>query len=185
MFSLFCLFHSETEQRVKAAQWPQARLHSARRLMKRVGVPLTPPRAPAPKILAHTRGVRAVQDFANQTTGIEAESLGVLDDVLISRASWFSKRTSCISQNFPCEPAASAASAACCACGCELTSGKLRKTKPQPVAQPLLNRLEDRIGFAAIGTFVIAVFHEREGRVNRPLDMIALGVRPWSVAILG
>src|SRR5271154_5735154 len=52
---------------------------------------------------------------------------------------------------------------------------KIAKSEAQSFTQPFLNGLDDRISFAAIGTFVIAIFNEHDRRINRPLNVIAFG----------
>src|SRR2546422_10409125 len=54
---------------------------------------------------------------------------------------------------------------------------KIAKDEAQPLSQLLLNCLHDGIRFAAIGTFVVAVFNQRDERINRSLNMVSPGVR--------
>ena len=61
--------------------------------------------------------------------------------------------------------------------GMHVAQWKIAKDEAQSLTQLLLNCLHDGIRFAAVGTFVVAVFNQRDGRVNRPLNVVAPGVR--------
>src|SRR5256886_2617571 len=98
-------------------------------LMKKVGVPLTPPRAPLRKSSRTRAECVPLKTSASKRPASRPSDSAYCANASSCRASWFSNSRSCISQNFPCAPAASAASAACSAKGCMLLSGKLRKPK--------------------------------------------------------
>ena len=88
------------------------------------------------------------------------------------RFSWCSKSRSCISQNFPCIPTASAISAAASACGCTLASGMLRKTKRSDPPNLALQPLHDAIGLAAVRALEVAVFDEGQRGVRRAAGVV-------------
>src|SRR5579872_4863198 len=51
---------------------------------------------------------------------------------------------------------------------------EMSKDVAQPLSQSFLDRFYDREGFSTVGTFVIAIFDERDIRGVRTLDMIAV-----------
>jgi hypothetical protein len=50
---------------------------------------------------------------------------------------------------------------------------KVPEDKTQRRSQPALNLFDDRIGAAAVGTFVVTVFDEGDCRIRRTLSMVA------------
>src|SRR6266581_105039 len=61
--------------------------------------------------------------------------------------------------------------------GVALFQRKIPENEPQAAAHFLLNLLHDRVGTAAVRALVIAILHERDGGVRRPLRVVALAHR--------
>src|ERR1700680_1165108 len=57
--------------------------------------------------------------------------------------------------------------------GMDLRERKIAEDEAKVFAESLLNLLNNRVGWTAEGTLVIAVFHERHGRVCGPLNVVA------------
>src|SRR5262249_19349950 len=78
--------------------------------------------------------------------------------------------------------------AGCLSCFCRMlrvwvrgAERKVAEDKAQPVTQAALRGLDDRGGHAAIWALVIAVVHQAEWRVRKPLGMVALAYREGQV----
>jgi hypothetical protein len=54
-----------------------------------------------------------------------------------------------------------------------LAQWKVPEDKTQRRSQPALHLFDDRIGAAAVGTFVVAVFDEGDCRIRRTLSVVA------------
>jgi len=54
---------------------------------------------------------------------------------------------------------------------------EIAEDKAHPVAHHFLNLFDNRVGPAAIGTFVVAILDERDGCIHRPLNVIATRYR--------
>src|SRR5208283_3527671 len=54
---------------------------------------------------------------------------------------------------------------------------EVSKCKAQAMPQLLLHRLDNRIGFAAVRTFEIAILKEYQGRLGISLNVVAFDIR--------
>src|ERR1022692_2825447 len=141
---------------------------------KKGGGAVDPAFCSALEILAYAREVRAGQNFGDHTAGIEAQSRGVLGEILIS------ERVLVLEQEVVHLPELSLCAGRFGGFGrvlrvrMRIDQWKISKGEAQAIAQTLLNRFDDRVNFTAKWALVVAVFNERDGRVNGTLKVIAL-----------
>jgi hypothetical protein len=57
--------------------------------------------------------------------------------------------------------------------GMRIGQREVAKSETETITQLLLDLLDHRIKCTAVGAFIIPIFHERDGCVNRTLDVIA------------
>ena len=144
-----------------------------RPLMKNVGVPFTPLRTPPRKSLrtlgAYSPLISASRRSASDKSECssereqerQAEAILVLVDAVVHlpEPAMRARKLGTLGGGF--------------GIGMDLSHRKMAKDKSQPLAEMLLDKLDDRMRQPAIPAFVVAVFDQRDRRVRRPEDMIS------------
>ncbi len=130
---------------------------------------------PAAKVLTHSRSMHAAEDFAHQALRIETQRFRVFGKRIVIKLVLVFKQHIVHLPEFPLRTCRFGGLCGVFRVRMRIGKREITERKTQPVAQAFLNRLHDGMRLATIRTFIVAVFNECNGRINRPLNVITSG----------
>src|SRR6266581_1395810 len=141
------------------------------------GRPVHAARHPAAKILAHPLRIRPLRQLPREAVDVEPEVPRVLRQAAVLEGELPLEQPIVHLPEFSLHAGRFRRFGGVLGVGVALFQRKIPENEPQAAAHFLLNLLHDRVGTAAVRALVIAILHERDGGVRRPLRVVALAHR--------
>src|SRR5256884_9671434 len=139
--------------------------------------PVPPPRPPAGHARAPRRGEGPRRELAAHAGGVEAEVTRVLDQVVVVKRELALEQAVAHLPELPLRARRLGGLGRVLRVRMALAQREVAEHETQPPSQALPELLDDRVGAPAMGTVVVAVLDQRDGRLRRPLRVVPLARR--------